>query len=462
MIKNIKIFKNLYRNSIILSLPGFISIFLSLSAIPIHLKIAGLSNYGSYILFHIFLSLSFLLNFGISKTIVICSIKNKKNIKNISFEGIKYSFIVCLLILLIYFIFQQFFYTNIDDYIISLELFFFGIILSVLYLTFEGIIQAYKAFVKLSLFNFFYYSISLSLPSIFLLFDNNMSIYDLAFFSISIKFIVILFIVFFLIKNNLIQNKKNAIFYRSFIKNSPWLTLNSCFIQLYDMLDKYLIKIFIGTPSMAIYTIPQQLTGKLSILSKGFSAFLLPNINKRNKNLEFFFSIDLFLKYIPVTIFLFFPAYPYLLKFWLGNEYSDLILNLTKIFSLITIFSCISHILITKYEADQLSKLNSKIEITFLPFFLFGIIFLTSTGETLTKISILILIKELLLLVFRIYFLNIITPLMRLYYIFLFSLIFLLIMSFYNFKLFYIGTLILLFIVLKNVKQNNQKIFRKS
>ena len=145
---------------------------------------------------------------------------------------------------------------------------------------------------------------------------------------------------------------------------------------------------------------------------------MLPNINKSNKNLEFFYSIDLFLKYIPVTVFLFFPAYPYLLKFWLGNEYSDLILDLTKIFSLIAIFSCISHILVTKYEADQLSKLNFKIEITFLPFFLFGIIYLTSTGETLTKISVLILIKELILLVFRIYFLNIIPSLMRLLYFF--------------------------------------------
>ncbi len=462
MIKNIKIFKNLYKNSIILSLPGFVSIFLSLSAIPIHLKIAGLSNYGSFILFHLFLSLSFLLNLGISKTIVICSNENKKKIKSISFEGIKYSLVVCVLILILYILFQQFFYVNIDDYIISPELFLSGIILSVLYLTFEGIIQAYKAFVKLSLFNFFFYSISLSIPSIYLLVNNNMSIYDLAFLSISIKFIVILFVVFFLVKNNLIQIKKNAVFWKSFIKNSPWLTLNSCFVQLYEMLDKYLIKIFIGTPSMALYSIPQQLTGKLSILSKGFSAFLLPNISKRNKNLEFFYSIDLFLKYIPIAIFLFFPAYPYLLKFWLGNEYSDLILYLTKIFSLIAIFSCISHILVTKYEADQLSKLNFKIEITFLPFFLFGIIFLTSTGETLIKIAILILIKELLLLVFRIYFLNIKPPLIKIYYIFLFSLIFLLIMSFYSFKLFYISNLVLLFIVLKNVKQNNQKILRKS
>ena len=145
MIKNIKIYKSLYRNSIVLSLPGFISIFLSLLAIPIHLKIAGLSNYGSYILFHLFLSLSYLLNFGISKTIVISSNKNKKKIKSILIEGIKYSLIVCLLVFILYIILEQFFYTKIDDYVISSELFLVGIILSIIYLTFEGIIQAYKA-----------------------------------------------------------------------------------------------------------------------------------------------------------------------------------------------------------------------------------------------------------------------------------------------------------------------------
>ena len=40
--------KNLIANSVILSFPGFISIFLSLLSIPIHLKFAGLENFGNY------------------------------------------------------------------------------------------------------------------------------------------------------------------------------------------------------------------------------------------------------------------------------------------------------------------------------------------------------------------------------------------------------------------------------
>ena len=44
--------KKLLFNSAILSIPGLISIFISLLAIPIHLKIAGIESYGNYIIFH--------------------------------------------------------------------------------------------------------------------------------------------------------------------------------------------------------------------------------------------------------------------------------------------------------------------------------------------------------------------------------------------------------------------------
>ena len=65
--KNIKFVKS----GIILSLPGLISIFISLISIPIHLKIAGVENYGNYIIFHFLLTISTILNFGIGKSIVI-------------------------------------------------------------------------------------------------------------------------------------------------------------------------------------------------------------------------------------------------------------------------------------------------------------------------------------------------------------------------------------------------------
>ena len=452
---NNKIFSKLYTNSLILSLPGFLSIFLSLFAIPIHLKIAGTSNYGNYLLFHILLSLSFLLNFGISKSIVIASKDNKKYIKNICFNGIKYSCYLIFIIVIFYLFFKLKNFTYLEDYIISKDLFFLGLCISIIYLTFEGIIQANKLFLRLSVFNFIFYSLSLSLPSIMLIINNNMSLNDLISLSIMIKLTVTIIILLFLIKTKLLEISNDKIFFKIFKKNSPWLTMNSAFVQLYEMLDKYLIKLFIGSNFLAIYSIPQQLTGKLSILSKGFSAFLLPNINKKNKNLEFYYSLEIFLKYIPILVFLLFPFFPVVLKFWLGNEYSMLINNLTKIFSLIAILSCASHILVTKYEADQVSNINFKIEIIFLPFFLISLLFLTYNSYSLIVIALLILVKELVLIIFRLNLIKIKAQKMKSYYTNLCFFIFLLIISFIDMNFFYLILATLIFITFKNVKLNN-------
>ena len=66
---------NLFKNSAILSIPGILSIFISLLSIPIHLNNAGAENYGNYIIFHFILLIAINLNLGIGKSTVV-SINN--------------------------------------------------------------------------------------------------------------------------------------------------------------------------------------------------------------------------------------------------------------------------------------------------------------------------------------------------------------------------------------------------
>ena len=88
--------------------------------------------------------------------------------------------------------------------------------------------------------------------------------------------------------------------------------MNSILVHFYDLFDKYLIKIFFGPIAIATYSIPQQLTGKLSILSKGFSAYLLTNLSsKKHDNEVFNYSLRIFLNIIPVLIFILFPLYEF-------------------------------------------------------------------------------------------------------------------------------------------------------
>ena len=160
-----------------------------------------------------------------------------------------------------------------------------------------------------------------------------------------------------------------------------------------------MIKIFIGPIAVSIYSIPQQLTGKLSIISKSFSAYLLPNLSKKkidNESLNF--SLEVFIKVIPILIFLLFPLYPKILNLWLGNSYEENIYSLTKIFSLIAIFACSSHLLITKFEASKTLDRNLKIEFLLVPFFLIALYLLTKNNYSLLILSLLVLFKEFVLI----------------------------------------------------------------
>ena len=395
----------LLKNSTILSLPGVVSIFLSLISIPIHLNIAGTENYGNYIIFHFILIFSIIFNFGIGKSITV-SINNfpKKN-KEIAYEGLKYTFIIIGILTFIFYLFSLVDTSSFLSSLISSSYFIYvicGFFISIIYSSLEGILQGNYKFKSLSFYNFIFFSLSISLPSISLIYFNNLILKDLIVFSLLIKLVSIVLMFLIIYKNELIKKSKSKILFLNLKKNSKWLTLNSILIHFYDLFDKYLIKIFLGPVAIATYSIPQQLTGKLSIFSKGFSAFLLPNLSKKKINTQYFdYTLRIFLKIIPLIVLLFFPFFELFLNYWLGENFNNTILVLTKIFSISALFACASHLLVTKFEASKTLHRNLKIEFIFMPFFLISLFYLTSNNFSLINISILILFKEWFLLFFR-------------------------------------------------------------
>ncbi len=395
----------LISNGLILSLPGILSIFISLISIPIHLNIAGAENYGNYLIFHFLLTISLIFNLGIGKSMVISMNNFPKKSKAIAYQGLKYTFMISLFILIIFIVlpiikegilFSFFKINSIFEY------FTICIISTIFYVSLESIFQGNQKFKSLSFYNFIFFSLSLSLPSLTLLYNNNLTLDQLFLVSTVLKIFTILVMILIILSKNLILKSTDKILINNLKKNSRWLTLNAILIQFYDLFDKYLIKIFMGPIALATYSIPQQLTGKLSIFSKGFSAFLLPLLSKKKiTNNDFNLTIKIFLKLVPILIFLLFPFYSILLKFWLGENFNENILVLSKIFSLSVIFSCASHILITKFEASKTLKRNLKFEILVMPFFLLALYFFTNGGYSLIYIASIILAKETTLLFLR-------------------------------------------------------------
>ena len=450
---NLKL-NRLIKNSSILSIPGILSVFFSLISIPIHLKISGVESYGNYIVFHFLLIVSLILNFGIGKSITV-SINNvpKKN-KEIGYQGLKYTIVIILFLIITFYLLaflkELFFIKNLIPYEI-INLVAFGVIISVLYASLEGILQGNQKFKSLSICNFIFFSLSISLPSISLIFFKNFLLNDLVLFSLIIKFLTIFIMLIIIYKENLVLRGKNRVLFINLRNNSRWLTLNNLLIQFYDLSDKYLVKIFLGPIAIATYSIPQQLTGKLSIFSKGFSAFLLPNLSKKNQDIKSFnFTLKIFLIIIPIIIFFTFPLFDLFLNYWLKNNYNKEILILTKVFSLCSIFSCASHLLITKFEATKTLNRNLKIEITLIPFFLGYLYFLTSNSFSLIYVSILILFKEWILLIIRLNLLKKSIYNLKIYYLFPTLLIVSLYFSIYFEKIFVIFPIVLLTIYFFN------------
>ncbi len=388
---------NLLKNSAILSLPSFLGIVLAIVAIPVHLQVNGKSDYGNYIFFHFIISFGLLLNLGINK-IVAVELAKRKFIVEIIRQSLKLSLIIIFIIILIniviLFIFKEYFN------VLTIGV---GLSITVIYLTLDGILQGFKKFKLLSIVNFIFYTMSLNLPSIFLLLDNTLDFKNLIIFSISLKIFSIIVILFYLKKFYKIKYSKNSKynFISKFKKYSKWYSLHMLNLQVFDFMDKYLIKIFMGPVALAIYSIPYQLAGKLTIFSKSISAVLLPEISYNDEKTNFNHSLNIFTFVVPLLILIIFSFLDKILILWLQDQYSNEILNLTKIFLVVAWISGISHILITYFEAKKKIKFNTILELYFFFPFLFLLSYILFEYKNLILISLVLLLKEFMLIIFR-------------------------------------------------------------
>jgi len=173
---------NFFKSGIILSLPGLLAIIISLIAIPIHLKIAGVENYGNYIIFHFILTISGILNFGVGKSIVISINNFPKKSGSVAYQGLKYTLVICLLISVI-FIFFNFLNSRTFEYFFQSNTIFIYFIMStistIFYMSLEGILQGNEKYKLLSLYNFLFYSFSLALPSLTLIYNSELNLDNL-------------------------------------------------------------------------------------------------------------------------------------------------------------------------------------------------------------------------------------------------------------------------------------------
>ncbi len=376
---------NKYSGNIFVSiLPGVISILLSFFSIPIYLNYLGFEKYGNFLILHIFLSIAMVTNFNFGK---IASIKiqkisnNQRNsiITTALFVSFVSSILITLLLYLIFF-FLKFYYESLI--LFNLNLFFFTLFITNIYITLENIFKGIKKYYISSISNLIFYSFSISLPAFFILM-NNKNYYDVEeLFKISINFKILsllILLAILIIKKFFNSNILSSTITKDFASQAKWQTLSSIYVQIFDFLDKYLIKIFLGSSSLAIYSIPQQISGKLSVLSDGLISVFIPRISSSKKFLEkkdilnsnfygFFYFIGLCIIFIN-------PVIDDILLWWLRESNNLKIIFLFKIFLIVSFYICITHIISIFLDTEFKSKINSKLETFILIIFIFGMLF---------------------------------------------------------------------------------------
>ena len=375
---------NIYsKNIIISSIPGFISIVLSFFSIPIYLNYLGLEKYGNFLILHIFLTIVMITNFNLGK---IASIKMQKfsnnNRKSIISTTIFVSFIASFFVssaLYIVYLFAINHYSSLVLY--NDKLFFFALFISNIYVNLENICKGVRHYYLSSVSNLIFYSFSLSMPALFIISDSKIYGNIQTLFEISIFFKILsifLLAITFAYKKFFNSNILSELIIKDFILYSKWQTLSSTYVQIFDFFDKYLIKIFLGAANLTLYSIPQQIAGKLSILSDAIIAVFIPRISSRKTTKDilniFNSNFYIFFYLIGISLIIINPFLDEIIKWWLGKNINLKIIYLFKIFLLVSFYICITHIISTFFDTQYKSKKNSQIETIILIFFIFGLV----------------------------------------------------------------------------------------
>ena len=246
--------QNKHTKNILVSLtPGILSIFLTFFSIPIFLNYLNKDIYANYLIQHFILTLGMILNLQLGKiaSIKIQSLKNK-NKKNFIITTIFYSLFLSIILSTLTYIFLIIALKNYNLFQINLSI-LIGLILTIIYITLEYIARGLSCFKETSFSNLIFYSMSMSVPAFLVLSNINENLILNNLFNISLiikSFSIIYLFIILSNKKTFVDAKINLRLIKTFTFHSKWMTLNALYNQIYDYLDKHLIKISMGLSNL--------------------------------------------------------------------------------------------------------------------------------------------------------------------------------------------------------------------
>jgi len=386
--------------------PTFLAALLSIFAASVYLRYLDSDLFANFLIQHLIITFgTAVLSLHIGK-ITMISIKNfnQNQKKEVIFSSYILNIILGLILSYFFYLFLFNFVGQINLTNISIAL-FFGTFFSCIFVNLEDIAKGYSMNKSASFFNFFFMNGSITVPALLLFFYNN-ELIQLNLFNISV-FIKVIFTIIFIIflylqKKIKIKKIKFKIFLKN-LKQNLYLTGEGIISQIYFTLDKYIIKIQFNSLDLIIYSLSQQLSSKLGILSGACTSVMFGRLLDENKFKKEILSANLYfcLYLCSFGYLMISPIFENLLIIFFGNKYNSDIVPIFKLFILINIFYVLRECLTSFLQVELKIKFELIYNVIILPFFLAAIYFGINYNEILIFV-IIILIKELIVLTSKI------------------------------------------------------------
>lgn len=319
----------------------------------------GVEEFGLFLLFFTFVSISSFLDLGISRAVVREVALCKNNEKgSIVYTSTIFVILISLVIFIILIIGHEIFlgFLNVPSNLkqdASRALYYISACVPLLLISgvWAAVPEGELEFKKISIFKTFSGVFVILTPFLFLFFERSLSLLCLGLlFS---RLFILLYSFSFVYKN--ITRAHCLSFshiYKMFLYGR-WLTVTNIVGSIMVYGDRFLISYIIGARAAAFYSISSELVSKILILPNIVAKPLYPIIASDQKLFEekekivalFLFGISFFISILG----LFFSSF--FIEYWLGYDYVEEVSSILRIFLLGFFFNSISQISYIKIQA---------------------------------------------------------------------------------------------------------------
>jgi hypothetical protein len=399
-------YKNNFSKLIIYAIPGILGGFFSLVTVILFVNYLTSDIYANFLLQHLVITFgTSVLSLYIGR-ITLININNLSPIKKkeVIYSSLILMSVICFILSLITYIFLIIFIKNINLFDVTISI-FVGLFFSSIYQNMEDIAKGLALDKVASMSNLIFMNLSVTIPAFLLAIYNTEFIKSNLFnISVSIKILTTLFILLVIIRTQKIRISKFDIsFFLKFKIQNLFLSIYGILDQLYYALDKYVIKNFLSSFQLVTYSLSQQISSKIGIISYACSSLMFNKILKNPNDKKDILSGNLYFCFYFCSFgyLLVLPFFDALLSILLKNKFNNEISNSLKLFILVNIISalkdCIDGFLRTTLKLEKDLKFSASI----VPFYLLGVL-ICIYSKNLTYFILLLLLKEVSMLFLKI------------------------------------------------------------